>query len=147
VPEVALGHARRADEELADVQLELLAEEVVGESDVPWMVDQLGEDRIAFDYILAAKGLAGLKLQIGSGNTVEGVGVACDLLGRQRVLEEDDAVPFEGFPLVARESGWSGGALSLLRYRRRHKILPSGDNLTFFANPCQPGLPFGALTF
>jgi len=120
VPEVASRHARRADEELADVQFELLTEDVVGEAYMPRVIDQVGQDRIQFDDVFTAKGLIRVEFGICGSDTIQAPRVPGDLLGIQRVLEKDDAITLEDVLLPGCKPGWGDPVWNLRQSCRLH---------------------------
>ena len=127
MPEVVVGHARRPDVELADVQFQLLAEDVVGVTHVARVIDELGgEDGILLDDVLPAEGLVVAEFRICPGDALDGVSVRLNLVRRQGVLEENDAIALKGRPLLRREAARGELVLGgLLLDCRGHNDSPS----------------------
>ncbi len=105
MPDIVALAAGRADEELALVQLEQLAEKVVGVADVAGVIDQRGEGGVALDDILAAEGLACLEPGAGLADAVDGGGELVDGVLVQGVFKKEHAVALENLPLFIAEAG------------------------------------------
>ena len=87
------------------MQLEQLAEKVVGVADVAGVIDQRGEGGVALDDILAAEGLACLEPGAGLADAVDGGGELVDGVLVQGVFKKEHAVALENLPLFIAEAG------------------------------------------
>ncbi len=104
VPQVVPA-AARAEEELGQVQLEQLAVEVVDVPYVARMVDQLREDRIQLDDILAGEELLRVILRMVPRVPVDRLQVARDLRLREPLRQDQIAFPVEELSLLRGETG------------------------------------------
>ena len=106
MPEIVAFAAGRTDKKLALMQLEQLAEEIVGIADVAGMINERGKGGIALDDILAAEGLPRPVFGAGLTNAIDRSREFVDRRLVEGVFKEEDPLAVEGFPLVVSKARW-----------------------------------------
>ena len=85
------------------MQLEQFAEDIVGVTNVPRMINQPRQGWIQLDEILAVEAVAFFILVVGGCEAINRRQVFIDFILRERIFNYDDAVAQERIPLLDRE--------------------------------------------
>ena len=100
MPLVILLAARWTQEKLALMEFQQLAEQIVGETDVPPMIDQARENRIAFHNVLHPQIPTFGILWMLRRHPVDRVNIGIDVFIGECILNEDNAVFVKRLPLL-----------------------------------------------
>ena len=115
VPHGLVLVVRGPDEDIRAVELQEFAVEIVAVAHVAGVVDELAQDRIRGDAVRLPEILAWRVVRIGCGNAIDGLDIAFHVFLRNGVLDDQNSLFLEFFPLIRGET-WRRHAVGILSH-------------------------------